>query len=417
MGAPKIAVGLQIGTQPPLGTVRAFALFARLARLESVMAVDHFQNIFPTAIWDEDFSWLATLRRTPHDNFDYQVFLGYLASRVSKLRLGVGVTEPIRRHPVLIAQAMLTLSHMTKRAPILGIGAGERLNIDPYGLDFSHAVDRLEEALRIIRVCLTSEGPINFKGNYFTLDGALMDLKAPKGKTPEIWVAGHGPRMLKLSATYGDGWYPTMVGSPREYASKLETIRTSALEVGRDPEEITPALHRFVVVGPTEQETRAMLETKAIRAFGLAAPAELWRKVGAVHPFGEHFRGYVDFVPERYDRKTIEEAIAAVPPGLVEEGPLMWGTPKHLASQLRAFGELDFGTWFSPPYRGWSRRGQLSTEYERRAASPGCWPVSSDRRPLPLEHFASAVFDARKSRNGTECRNCYPGRVHRSCHF
>lgn len=76
-----------------------------------------------------------------------------------------------------------------------------------------------------------------------------------------------------------------------------------------------------------------MLETRAIRA-----PADIWHKVGAEHPFGEHFRGYVDFVPERYDRRTIEEAIAAVPPGLVEEGPLMWGTPEQLASQLRASG-------------------------------------------------------------------------------
>lgn len=48
----------------------------------------------------------------------------------------------------------------------------------------------------------------------------------------------------------------------------------------------------------------------------------------------------MDFVPERYDRKTLEEAIAAVPPGLVEEGPLMWGTPEQLASQLRGFGEV-----------------------------------------------------------------------------
>jgi phthiodiolone/phenolphthiodiolone dimycocerosates ketoreductase len=199
-------------------------------------------------------------------------------------------------------------------------------------------VDRLEEALEIIRRCFSSRGTIDFEGKYFTLDGALMDLNAPKGKTPEIWVAGHGPRMLKLTATYGDGWYPTMVGSPQEYASKLEVIRTSALEAGRDPEEISPALHRFIVVGPTEQETRVMLETKAIRAFGLAAPADIWRKVGAEHPFGENVRGYVDFVPECYDRRTIEEAIAAVPPGLVEEGPLMWGTPEQLASQLRAFG-------------------------------------------------------------------------------
>jgi phthiodiolone/phenolphthiodiolone dimycocerosates ketoreductase len=315
-------------------------LFARLARLESVMAIDHFQNIFPTAIWDEEFSWVAAQRLTPHEHFDYQVFLGYLASRAGRLRLGVGVTEPIRRHPVLIAQAMLTLSHMTKRAPILGIGAGERLNIDPYGLDFSHPVSRLEEALKIVRLCFSSQGPIDFEGKHFRLDGALMDLKPPKGKTPEIWVAGHGLRMLRLTATYGDGWYPTMIGSPQEYVSKLEIIRTSALETGRDPEAITPALHRFVVVGPTEQETRAMLMTKAIRSLGLSAPAELWRKAGAEHPFGEHFRGYVDFVPERYDRRTIEEAIAAVPPGLVEEGTLMWGTPEQVANKLRAFGEV-----------------------------------------------------------------------------
>ncbi len=31
----------------------------------------------------------------------------------------IGVTEPIRRHPVLLAQAALTLSHLTKRPPIL----------------------------------------------------------------------------------------------------------------------------------------------------------------------------------------------------------------------------------------------------------------------------------------------------------
>lgn len=325
-----------------------------------MMAIDHFQNIFPTTIWDEELSWIATQRPTPHDLFDYQTLLGYLASRAGRLRIGVGVTEPIRRHPVLIAQAMLTLSHMTRRAPILGIGAGERMNIDPYGLDFSHPVDRLEEALRIIRMCLSSSGPIDFEGKYFTLDGALMDLKPPKGKTPEIWVAGHGPRMLRLTATYGDGWYPTIISSPQEYASKLEIVRTSALEAGRDPDVITPALHRFVVIGPTEQEARAMLETKAIRAFGLAAPADLWRKVGREHPFGEHFRGYVDFVPERYDRRTIEEAIAAVPPGLVDEGPLMWGTPEQVAGKLGTFGEAGLRHVILAPVSGLvSRRAAL----------------------------------------------------------
>ena len=65
---------------------------------------------------------------------------------------------------------MMTLSHLTKRAPILGIGAGERMNIDPYGLDPSEPVTRLEEALQIIRLCLSAQGPITFSGKHYRLD-------------------------------------------------------------------------------------------------------------------------------------------------------------------------------------------------------------------------------------------------------
>lgn len=339
MVARKIAVGLQIGTQPPLRTTELFALFARLMRLDSIMAIDHFQNIFPTAIWNREFSWIAAQRPSPHEHFDYQVFLGHFASRVGRVRLGVGLTDAIRRHPVVIAQAMLTLAHMTKRAPILGIGAGERMNIDPYGFDFSHSTSRLEEALQIIRMCFYAHGPINFAGAYYRLDGARLDLKAPAGRTPEIWVGAHGPRMLRLTGLYGDGWYPTVITSPAEYASKLETIHAAAREAGRDPEVITPALHRFAVIGSTEQETEAMLETKAVRAFGLVAPAELWHSIGREHPLGAQFRGYVDFVPERYDRKTLEAAIAAVPPELIRESPLLWGTPEQVTRKIREFGD------------------------------------------------------------------------------
>jgi phthiodiolone/phenolphthiodiolone dimycocerosates ketoreductase len=340
MTSPKIAVGLYIPANPPLGLIRAYTLFARLIRLDSVVTEDHFQEFFPTAIWDEELTWLAAQSPTPHEVFDFQTLLGYLASRAGGLRTGVVVTEPTRRHPVLIAQAMLTLAHMTKRPPILGIGAGERENIDPYGLDFSYPVGRLEEALKIIRMCFSSQGPIDFEGEHYRLDGALMDLKAPKGKTPEVWIGGRGPRMLRLSGEYGDGWYPNMVASPQEYASKLEVVRAAARKAGRDPQAITPSLEQYVVVAPTEDEARTMLDTKLIRFFGLLLPPDAWRRAGSEHPFGENFRGFVDFVPERYDRKTLEDAIAQMPTELVTEGPLAWGTPEQVASRLRAFGEV-----------------------------------------------------------------------------
>jgi phthiodiolone/phenolphthiodiolone dimycocerosates ketoreductase len=373
MKSDGISVGLQIGTQPPLSATRTFVLAARAMRLDSVMLIDHFQNVFPSVIWDKELTWFAAHRPTPHEMFDYQVLLGFLASRVGPMRLGVGVTEPIRRHPVLIAQAMMTLSHLTKRAPILGIGAGERMNIDPYGLDFSEPVRRLEEALQIIRLCLTAQGPITFSGKYYRLEGARMDLKAPQGKVPEIWIAAHGPRMLQLTGRYGDGWYPTAVVSPQEYAAKLATVSAAAAEAGRSAAEITPALHRFVVFGASEPEARAMLETKVIRAMGLMASAELWRQSGAAHPFGEDFNALVDFVPDRYDRLTMEEAIAAVPAAVMTEGPLLWGTPKQVAAKLRDFGDAGMRHVVLAP---------LSGLVSRRAALYGLWATAQIARSL-----------------------------------
>jgi phthiodiolone/phenolphthiodiolone dimycocerosates ketoreductase len=160
---------------------------------------------------------------------------------------------------------MLTLAHMTKRAPILGVGAGERMNLDPYGFDASHPADRLEEALQIIRMCLASSGPLNFAGAYYCLDGARLDLKAPPGKTPQIWSAARGPRMLRLTGMYGDGWYPTMITSPAEYASKLAMIQTAAREAGRGL--TLPAVHRLVLVWLFQDLIQWLLQNDQISSF------------------------------------------------------------------------------------------------------------------------------------------------------
>jgi phthiodiolone/phenolphthiodiolone dimycocerosates ketoreductase len=360
-----MTIGLNLFTTPPLGLNRILASVAHLSRLDTLWVADHWQGVIPAAIYSQTFPWAATQSESPQAYFDYQVFLGALAGHAGRLRLGVGVTDPIRRHPVLLAQAMLTLAHLCKRAPILGIGAGERENIEPYGLDFSAPVCRLEEALQIIRRCFSHQGPIDFCGKHYQLDHAIMDLRAPKGKTPEIWIGGQGPRMLKLTGQYGDGWYPFAMASPEEYAAKLTIIRDAAQEAERDPQAITPALSQVLVVAPSEREVQEMLDTKLGRIFALYAASAEWRKVGAQHPFGENFRGYVDWVPEHYDCKMLEEAMAAVPSALIGCG-LLWGTPEQVASKLRAFGEVGVRHVNLNP---------ISMIVSRRAAIYGLWAV------------------------------------------
>ncbi len=338
MAHPPIAVGIGVGTQPPLGRVKAAAALARVLRLDSLWTVDHFLGFVPQSIWTEDFTWAAKPGSSPDEFYDYQVLLGWLARRAGRLRLAVGVTEPIRRHPVLIAQAFLTLAHLVKRPPILGLGAGERENLEPYGLDFSQPVSVLEEALQVVRLCLASRGPIDFAGEHFRLEGALLDLQAPAGRRPEVWIAAHGPRMLRLTGRYGDGWYPTLPMGPDEYGAKLDVVRNVARDAGRDPDGIVPAMQTFFVGGSDDASARELLSSKPVRFGALLASDDVWRGFGATHPLGKGFRGMVDFVPTRYGRDEMEDLIAQVPAELLEEG-VIWGGPDRIVAKLRALGE------------------------------------------------------------------------------
>jgi phthiodiolone/phenolphthiodiolone dimycocerosates ketoreductase len=334
-----VSIGLGVGTQPPLRRIVLAARAARAGRFDAVWTVDHFQGWFPQDLWNRDMSWMAGPGGTPHAYFDYQALLGYLAPRIGRMQLAVGVTEVLRRHPVLLAQTAMTWSHLTKSAPILGIGAGERENTVPYGIPFDRPVGRLEEALPIIRRCLDSRGPFDFAGEFYQLDNAMMDLSPAPGRKPQIWVAAHGPRMLRLTGQYGDGWYPTFPMQPADYAASLARIRAAARAFGRDGKKIVPGNQILVVIGRTEREARRHLESRVVRFFTLLAPAHLWAGSGVDHPFGADFRGLVDFIPSDYPTERVVAAMNEVPTDVVAQN-VVWGTPASVREQLETFVDV-----------------------------------------------------------------------------
>lgn len=358
--------GVTVGTQPPLRRVRWLLRLGRLAGFDVAWTVDHFLGFFPRALWNREFTWVASPDGTPHAFFDYQTLLGRLAADAGSIRLGVGVTEPIRRHPVLIAQFAMTLAHLTKRPPILGIGAGERENIEPYGLDFTSPVSQLEEALQVIRLCFERKGPIDFEGRYYRLENAFMDLEAPRARTPEVWVAAHGPRMLQLTGRFGDGWYPTFPMTAGEFEDSLSAVQQAARESGRDPASIVPGWQAFAVVARTEAAARALLDNKAIRFTALLTPAEIWRRYGVDHPFGDRFRGLIDFVPPQYTTTELDDAIARVPVDVLAEGGLV-GTPDQIFNRLTEYVDAGLRHLVLQPGSGLASR--TDAVYSLRAVS------------------------------------------------
>ncbi|WP_141692315.1 LLM class flavin-dependent oxidoreductase [Nocardia brasiliensis] len=336
--ARSFAVGTMAGVNPPLSAGRFVVRMARLGKLDSVLTPDHLISIFPRAIWDTDFTPQAKAIASPDEQFDYAPLLAHLAAGAGRVQLGVGVVDPHRRHPVLLAQTFATLAHMTKAPPILGIGSGERENLDPYGFTWNRPVDRLEEALQVIRAALTSAEPLEFAGKYYRIDRAPMDLKPPPGRMPQIWIGAHGPRMLELTGRYADGWYPWETQSPPEYERRLRLVHAAARAAGRDPDAIVPAQMIQMLTARTHSGLRRLLRAPAVRYLGLLAPDAVWARCGAKHPFGEGFRGLLDLMPHQLTRAEVQAAIAEVPDEVLHEW-LMIGTPPEILRRIRALSD------------------------------------------------------------------------------
>jgi phthiodiolone/phenolphthiodiolone dimycocerosates ketoreductase len=261
--------------------------------------------------------------------------LGYLAAknRFARLRLGVSVTDAGRRNPAVTAQAAATLHLLTRGRAILGIGTGEREGNEPYGVDWSKPVGRLIEALATIRALWDSGGELVTRDSpFFPLRNAIFDLPPYRGKWPEIWVASHGPRMLKATGRYADGWFPAALFQPEEYAAALDVVRTAASDTGRDPMSIVPASYVFVVTGRSRDEVDETLGSQLIRAFALNIPAAEWARHGGRHPFGDDFTGMQDIIPQTLDEETVLAATKEVPDSLLKES-LLTGTPDEVVDQ------------------------------------------------------------------------------------
>jgi Luciferase-like monooxygenase len=255
--------------------MRALVYWARLIGCDSCLVADSLQNFVPTALWDPHFTWAATQAPSAHVFLDWPVLLGDLARRAGRLHLGVGVTDPTRRHPVLLAQAILTLAHLTHRAPILGLGAGERLNLAPYGLDFTTPVGRVEEALQIIRACLSDhDEPITFQGRHYQLEDAAFDLCAPAG-SPHVLP----PRLRAVVPL--DDWQgesgahrPDITRCHRGYA---EQFAASALAGHDGPVAAVPVLRQRVRV------VRHPHGPHVVRPHGGDTIEEIFTDIGAGH--------------------------------------------------------------------------------------------------------------------------------------
>jgi len=328
-----VQLGVPGGIMPPFDKVAQQAQRAEARGYDSVWWPCHLMGWHPRSVWIPEITPLAEVQKNADVYFDPVPAIAAVGSQTQHIRLGIGVTDVIRRHPAMLAQSILTLDHITRGRVILGLGAGEAMNLTPYGLPFEKVASRLKEGLQIIRLLWETDAPVNFEGEFWQLRDAVLGLKPYGDRCPPIWLAAHGPRMLRITGQLADGWLPTRM-NPEEYAEKLAVIHQAAIKAGRPADAVTPGMLAYTVLDEDRVVCRRLLEHVLVKGLCLLLPAEIFERFGAEPPLGRDSSGFHHYIPARVRK---EEALAAMRkvPREVAEYFTVHGTPEDAAEQIQ----------------------------------------------------------------------------------
>jgi coenzyme F420-dependent glucose-6-phosphate dehydrogenase len=144
-------------------------------------------------------------RRQGNASFVWSV-IGAIGHATDELQIGTGVTALVaRNHPINIAQASATAAVMCEDRFFLGVGAGERLNEQAFGVRWTRAGERrdqLEEAIEVIQR-LWSGKNVNHRGTYWNVEN--LSLHTRPATPPSLYMAAGGARSAKVAGKVADG--------------------------------------------------------------------------------------------------------------------------------------------------------------------------------------------------------------------
>jgi F420-dependent oxidoreductase-like protein len=188
--------------------------------------------------------------------------LAGLAAVTQRATLGLMVGANTFRNPGLTAKLATTLDHISNGRAYLGIGGAwfEREH-EGYGIDFGSGfgerLDRLDEAVMLMRRLLDGERIDRHEGKHYTMVDALCEPRPIQQRLP-ILIGGSGPqKTLRTAARYADGW--NTAGSVEDLRRKDGTLRERCAEVGRDPDEIERTVSFDIVIRDDPEEARRVM--------------------------------------------------------------------------------------------------------------------------------------------------------------
>jgi len=224
----------------PVNKLLRIAKVNEEAGFDSIWVPDHLLFI-PPGIVPEAWSMLAATAMT-----------------TEKVDLGTCVSDPHRYHPAVLAQKVATVDQISGGRAILGLGAGEAMNLEPFGIEWKKPVSKLIETVTIMRRLWAGE-ILNYEGKFWRLKDAFLQINPVKGKVP-IYFGANSPRVLRLTGEMADGWLSIPL-TPKLYNEHLKFIKEGVEKTGRVYDEIDTAVYLYTCVAEKAEEAYKQIES------------------------------------------------------------------------------------------------------------------------------------------------------------
>lgn len=275
-----------------------------------------------------------------------EVFIATAAERTRRLKLGTGVVSLPYHHPLMVANRMILLDHLTKGRVMLGVGPGA-LGSDAYmlGIDPLTQRRRMDEALGIIARLLTATAPVTYESDWFVLRDAMTHLRPyTRPHMPIAVAAAQSPAGMELAGKHGTGVLSVSVIRDRGTAPDLreywKIAEETAAQHGHTMNRADWRLVVHVHLADSRKEAMAQARLKA----------------------GRYQREYFENTLGLFKTDAPADKIIDT---MVERGAWCVGTPDDLVEHIKRLDEQSGGFGgFLVQATEWGTREQVLHSYE-----------------------------------------------------
>jgi limonene 1,2-monooxygenase len=198
-----------------------------------------------------------------------ELFLAVAAERTRHIKLGTGVVSLPYHHPMLVAERMALLDHLTRGRVMFGVGPGALVtDALMFGVDPSRTRPMMEESLDVILRLFTETAPITVESDWFSLSNAVLQVRPFTQPHMPLAVASmQSPAGPALAGKYGAGLLSIGVffgfRGPVDLKAQWQVAEEAAAQAGREVSRDEWRLVLPMHLAETRREAIAQIHDRA----------------------------------------------------------------------------------------------------------------------------------------------------------